>query len=312
MRWCDLHHIKHEIGGLLIIAPARNENDFMILDTTRIAILNRKDTRQDTSIHFIQLMKQIWASRGATVTDLFGVDRHVDADLLIVHVDASTVSSEYTEFARRFPRVVNLGATDITKDRYIDGLLSPADTYPGRVIVKTNLNNAGIPERAAARNAPISQRALNKVRRMCSGPRKSMSSKADYLIFDALSDVPDSYFSRQFVVQEFRPERVDNGYLLREYSFLNDRHVLRIEHSGRPIITSGTELETSYDPPHPALLALRSKLGLDYGKIDYAMINGRPFIYDAKKTLGMGGKATEHTLALARHLAGGVETLLNR
>lgn len=73
-------------------------------------------------------MKQIWAGRGATVTDLFGVDRHVDADLLIVHVDVSTVSSEYTEFARRFPRVVNLGATDITKDRYIDGLLSRTDT----------------------------------------------------------------------------------------------------------------------------------------------------------------------------------------
>jgi hypothetical protein len=87
---------------------------------------------------------------------------------------------------------------------------------------------------------------------------------------------------------------------------------LRIEHSCQPIITSGTELETSYDPPHPALLALRLKLGLDYGKIDYAMINGRPFIYDAKKTLGMGGKATEHTWALAGHLAGGVETLLFR
>ena len=140
--------------------------------------------------------------------------------------------------------------------------------------------------------------------------RPPMLSKSDYLIFRSLSDVPKTYFSKSYVVQKFKAERIDNGYLLREYMFFNDRHVLRLEHSTQPIITSGTLLGESFEPPHPALLQLREKLGLDYGKIDYALIAGQPFIYDANKTVGIASQPTESTWNLARHLAAGLESMI--
>ena len=43
--------------------------------------------------------------------------------------------------------------------------------------------------------------------------------------------------------------------------------------------------------PHPRLLNLRHRMKLDYGKIDYVMIDGEPFIFDANKTMGLGSKA---------------------
>ncbi|HRK69512.1 MAG TPA: hypothetical protein PKY73_18325, partial [Hyphomonas sp.] len=42
--------------------------------------------------------------------------------------------------------------------------------------------------------------------------------------------------------------------------------------------------------PHPRLIEMRRKLSLDYGKIDYVMVDGAPFIFDANKTMGLGEK----------------------
>ncbi len=44
-------------------------------------------------------------------------------------------------------------------------------------------------------------------------------------------------------------------------------------------------------------MATRRKLGLDYGKIDYTLIDGAPFIFDANKTLGLGEYGDSEWLA---------------
>jgi hypothetical protein len=307
--------VTQVLSAVLALRPTfvsltpKDERTFMPLGSLRIAILNRVGDARDTKIHLIHLMKHIWEKQGARIIDLFDINLHVPADVLIMHVDASVVSCEYVEFAARYPAVVNLGAIDIRKAGYIDGRLLRGDAYSGEVIVKTNLNYAGIPERSAQHRASLPKRIFGKLKRAELMTRPPMLSKSDYLIFRSLSEVPKTYFSKPYVVQKFKAERVDNGYLLREYMFFNDRHVLRLEHSTQPIITSGTLLEESFDPPHPALLQLREKLGLDYGKIDYALIAGKPFIYDANKTVGIGSQPTELTWTLARHLAAGIESM---
>jgi len=50
-------------------------------------------------------------------------------------------------------------------------------------------------------------------------------------------------------------------------------------------------------------LALREKLHLDYGKIDFVISDGKPFVFDANKTMGLG-HVVHHVsdLALCREI----------
>jgi hypothetical protein len=78
--------------------------------------------------------------------------------------------------------------------------------------------------------------------------------------------------------------------LLREYMFLGNLHYENIERSSAEIITEDEHISCEPFVPHPRLLRLRRQLNLGYGKIDYVMVDGEPFIFDANKTIGMGSK----------------------
>jgi hypothetical protein len=223
---------------------------------------------------------------GVDVVDIYGIDAFVPADLLFVHYDRSLVPEAITRFAFKYPRHINAYATDIRKHLYADGLLTRESRYKGPVIVKSTLNYGGQPE-ANARTllARVHQRAGRLV-----GLRNVplMRSKNDYRIFDDIRDVPGNYFSEHYVVQKFLPESDGEKNILREYIFLGDYHFENVERSSRLIINEDEHVSCGPFEPHERLLDMRRKLKLDYGKIDYTMIDGQPFIFDANKTLGLG------------------------
>ena len=68
------------------------------------------------------------------------------ADLVLLHVNLSVVPDEYLELASRYPIVVNGKAKDIRKSTYSTLRVTRDDPYAGPVIVKSNLNYAGVPE----------------------------------------------------------------------------------------------------------------------------------------------------------------------
>ena len=117
-----------------------------------------------------------------------------------------------------------------------------------------------------------------------------MQSKADYFLAESPRDVPGRYFGKDFVVQEFRPERDGGDYVLREYLFLGDRHYQMIQKSDSALIDEDRFVSLAPFKPHSRLLDARRRLGLDYGKIDFVMHDGVPFIFDANKTLGLGAE----------------------
>ena len=178
----------------------------------------------------------------------------------------------------------------------------PADAvfvHIDQSIVKSNLNYAGMPERNAARQqGPIARRLLSRVaNRLHRQSKYTIQSKEDYRIYPTLSDVPRHYFRNDYVVQKFMAENDGEKNVLREYIFLGDLHYQNIERSDKLIITEDEHVSCEPFEPHPHLLATRRKLGLDYGKIDYTLINGEPFIFDANKTLGLGEYGDSEWLA---------------
>ncbi len=267
----------------------------------RIAILCEAGREFVSGRYAIDLMMVQWNRMGIETIVLSGVTQCPEADLVFVHVDQSVVARSYTDLAAAYPRAINQAATDIRKRRYIDGLLDRGSDHDGPVIVKTDLNYGGAPERSRkAGEKGLLQRIGRKAAQLTGAGRPAMCSKKDYFVAPCLRDVPRRYFSGDYVVQKFCPERDGDAFILREYIFLGDCHFENVERSGKAIFEEDENISLRPFTPHPRLLETRRRLGLDYGKIDYSLIDGEPFIFDANKTLGRGirdGAAVEDMFA---------------
>jgi hypothetical protein len=256
----------------------------------RLAVINELSYLPGDRRHMIVLIEEALEAMGVEIVHVTKASGYVPADAAFVHIDQSIISPEARTLALRYPASINAYATDIRKFRYIDGLLGRDDSCDAPVIVKSNLNYAGMPERDAARHeGPIGRRLLNRVsNRLRRQSKYAIRTKEDYRIYPTLSDVPRHYFRNDYVVQKFMPENDGEKNVLREYIFLGDLHYQNIERSDQLIITEDEHISCEPFEPHPHLLATRRRLGLDYGKIDFTLINGAPFIFDANKTLGLG------------------------
>lgn len=256
----------------------------------RLAIIHELSYVPGDRRHMIVLIEDALKAMGVDIVHTNKATGYVPADAVFVHIDQSIISPEARALALSYPAAINAYATDIRKVRCIDGLLGRDDIYDAPVIVKSNLNYAGMPERAGAwQEGSIARRLLNRIaNRLHRHSPYAILSKEDYRIYPTLSDVPRHYFRSDYVVQKFMVEKDGEKNVLREYIFLGDLHYQNIERSYDLIITEDEHISCEPFEPHPRLLAARRKLGLDYGKIDFTLIDGEPFIFDANKTLGLG------------------------
>ncbi len=225
---------------------------------------------------------------GYKVIFQFGVKNHVAADLVFVHVDLSVVPEKYLEYARNFPAVVNGGIKDIRKSVISENLVTPDDDWSGPVIVKTDLNFAGLPEYLLDYPKKIYKNA--SVMR-CIHALGGMKSRRPYKIFDNVGSVPKELLSdKDFVVERFIPEIEGDYYCLRMFIFFGDKFTCRRILSLDPIVKAEPSSIVEPLEPHPAVYNWKKKFNLDYGKIDYVLHNGKPELIDINKTTGLGGR----------------------
>lgn len=253
--------------------------------------------------YMIDHYAEVWREDGHRVVDLYGTAEHVPADLAIVHVDLSVVPAELLEFAGRYPRALNSGIRDIRKTTFSTLRVTPADGYRGAVIVKSDLNYAGLAERALrAPNAPRG--------RFLAGLR----SPRDYAIFETAAAVPEEIWTDpEVVVERFVPEIEDGSYVTRAMVFLGDRATCAKFYGPHPIVNTTTSTRMERVEPHPEMLALRAAMGFDYGKFDYVLHDGRPVLLDANKTVsGANAPKTPERVAARRWRAEGLYAYLPR
>lgn len=62
--------------------------------------------------------------------------------------------------------------------------------------------------------------------------------------------------------------------------------------------------------PPSELVALRRAMQMEYGKLDYAVVDGEVVVYDVNKTPSFGALAPERARAILGDLARGVDALL--
>jgi hypothetical protein len=140
------------------------------------------------------------------------------------------------------------------------------------------------------------------------------STKAfhDYPVFDSLEEVPAKVWDdNDLVVEKFLPERRGENYCVRTWLFLGDRERHARFSSPSPIVKSGNDVdfERLADVPEE-LRQLRHDLKFDYGKFDYAMVDGDVVLYDANRTPSVGHFPRERYIPIARMLAAGIGAFL--
>lgn len=288
------------------------------MSAARIVVLFHENERDPTR-YIVHHLAEFWREDGHHVDYVFGPRRFVAADLVFVHVDLSVVPDRYMEFATRYPRAVNGRLRDIRKSTVSDQLVGTGDDWTGPVIVKSDLNYGGLPERALEvsaleRRVPV----LLRLRRRLDArlrPHRIPLGHLDYEIFDSIADVPSWVWNDpRVVVERFVPE-IENGlHHLRMMLVLGDRWRCTLVRSDHRVIKARRSLASEDVEPHPETFAWRERFGVDYGKIDYVVYEGRPILLDINKTIGAtrsGYREPETLVANRRHLAAGIAAYLD-
>lgn len=247
-----------------------------------------------------------WTDMGHGIDVVDGIGDWPDADAAIMHVDLSVVPEAYREAARRYRIVLNGNATDIRKTRISRNLLKRGDDWTGPVVVKTDLNYSGIPERFAVECFRRDGRTPDLA------PVPLVSTDRPYPILRSVDEVPDEVWDNPgLVVERFLPEHDAQGFWMRAWVFFGDRERCSRYCGTHPIVKTANIIFREPASVPDELRAERERLGFDYGKFDFAVHEGRAILFDANRTPSAPPSSPAIEASNA-HLAGGLDALLGR
>jgi len=261
----------------------------------QIAVLFRKiDEGKDLSCYTIHHIAELWRKSGLNVVYIFGVEKHVAADIIIVHVDFSVVPDEYLNYAANYPVALNGQLKNICKSVFSKGKLEHNSDWPGKVIVKSDFNHAGIQEQIHGKTlkkplVDLYWRGISKIQRIM-GRKPLFSDPYDYKIFDRVDMVPTHWFqSSNTIVEKFLPEIENNLYHIRMFQVLGDHWICERLASPNPIVKGGNCVKVEIVEPAREVFEWCRELKLDYGKLDYVINDGKAVLLDVNKTVGATG-----------------------
>jgi len=294
--------------------PGRSTGD------VHVAILLHPRQRRTLRRYRIWALQQEWEAQGIGVEHVWGPRPRIEADLLIPHVDLTVLPDEFRGVLDSHPRVVNRAARDCSKRRVSRNLVHPGDGWVGPVIVKTDRNHGGLPEADA--ESPwrgTLARVLPRMRRLLTSVAPGMHGLGSakhldpyrYPVFPSSREVPPEAFANpHLVVERFLPEREGDRCFVRYYSFFGDRHVCLRRGAADPVVRFDASSSTAVPVPDE-IVAERRRLGLDYGKIDFVIHDGRPVLLDANPTPALPQRVDpESRRLLVGNLAQGIAAFL--
>jgi len=265
-----------------------------VMKKTIAVIFHENEPRSSLPRFAIWHLAEVWREENIKVLFLFGVHKYVPADLALLHVDLTAVPDEYLDFGRRYPVALNGHVKNIHKSSFSKHRVKPGDGYEGKVIVKSELNYAGEPERKLLGN-PLSRLALRIRCRLPifqpvhRGPTPDFRTPRDYRIFENPGCVPEDWLKRNdIVIEKFLPEMREGLYCLRSHHFLGAHGACVLRKSVHPIINASTSIGREEVSPDPEIVKIAKLMKFDFGKFDYVLHEGKAVLLDTNKTPGAG------------------------
>lgn len=258
--------------------------------------------------YLIQLMARRWQEMGFGLVVVTEADPFTTADVAVMHSDLSVMSPEMRRLAQLYPRVVNGKAFDIRKNHYSGLRVTRHDQVPGPVIVKTLCNGgAGQEFKRRFLQHPCGRllrrsglerfffRQLARAEALRPWSRRRMLNRLGYAVFPTIEAVPAGVWDNpNLLVERFISERQGDRYCCRHWLFFGNQDVMRRTLSAEPIVKCSSTVEPASNPVPEELREHRRRLGIDYGKLDYAILGGQVFLYDANTTPGAMADSSLH------------------
>lgn len=275
----------------------------------RIAILTHKLDHFEEMTHLLHGVSKIWREQGMEVIILRGIDKRVEADVAVLHVDMTVVPDEYLHFLRQYPVTLNLAVKDISKSAISRNVVKRGDGYDGPVIIKTNRNYGGGREAEMAQEGSFLHKYIRAIRRRLPWSMRAEIDTWKYPIFNSVREVPSVvWHNPDLMVDRFQPEKRDGFYCLRIWCFLGDAEESNLLYANQPIIKSAVAVKTEPTPVPDELREMRRQMGFDFGKFDYGIVDGRVVLYDANRTPAV--RDMEQSVPVFKLLARGIEPYL--
>ena len=270
-----------------------------------IVILEHEVQRHLPLQSMVYLFVNRWRENGHRVLVQYGTENPPSGDIAILHIDLTVVPAEYYALLSLYPRVINGAVLDISKRTFSQNIVQRGSEWNGPVILKTDANFGGHPERY------LRERATRAGVR--SGIPKGPMIDV-YPIFSSPRAVPRPYWRMfGFIVEKFLPEQDERGYYLRVWSFFGDRERSTRYRAAVPVIKSHNFLDSEPVPVPDEIRAWRKQLHFDFGKFDYVCHEGRPILLDANRTPGAPSNlaANPEMQASMDSLAKGIQKFLS-
>jgi len=223
-------------------------------------------------------------------------------DIGLLHTDCTAVSDEYLALANNFDVPLNFNVRDISK-RIVSGAILPEhQSWQGPVIIKSDLNCGGASEQRHNIEAKRKRRPI---------PHPCIEHVDGYVILPSRDQVPQSIWDNpNMVVERFVPEREQGGYAVRTWVFMGERERCTRHVSTQPIVKAEGIISQTASPIPEAIRAERTRLGFDFGKLDFVIHDGQPILLDANRTPGISATLQGFLQAGAKNLAEGLEKLI--
>jgi hypothetical protein len=280
--------------------------------TARIAVVTDDAAHLVAQGYLVNHLIARWRLDGFQVVVSDGVGGWPAADLAVLHVDRTRVPDSFQGLRDRYPVVVNLGGTDISKRVVSRNLLTFNDGYDGAVIVKTDANAGGHRERSLGYRTPVLGLARRVRDRFGAWESTGVLSTLKYPVYASMSDVPPAVWRNPaLVVERFTPERRGADFAIRQWVFLGSREYARVGFGPQPIVKAAnvTSSEVLDEIPE-CLRAMRADLGIDYGKFDFVVHEDDIVLLDANRTPTGGVQGGGAAVDLVSHLSEGIGDFL--
>jgi hypothetical protein len=276
-----------------------------------IVILVHEHDDFERERYLLQELAGVWQAGGLRVTVARGIAQPIDADMVILHVDLTKVPADYLAAIRHCRRVLNGRVADISKRFFSTHQVTRHDDYEGPIIIKTNRNSGGGREQDIRARSGVVRRYAGALREKLPWAWRTRMLPAQYRLLKSKKDVPlIAWWNPDMIVERFLPERCDELYCLRTWTFLGDEETRSISYSNEPIVKSHNVLRREpLDDVPDELRQIRKDLGFDYGKFDYGIVDDRVVLYDVNRTPTLGTIAKEQ-LPRFHKLADGIRAFL--
>jgi hypothetical protein len=254
-------------------------------------------------------MTRIFSAMGFDVVLQKGLKRHVEGRVVINQVDLTVTPPEYAAYMDDFPIALNGHLLDISKTITCpeETFVSLQQHYDGPVIVKTQLNHGGSGEKQAFQGVCGPGCRITQVFQRLFDPESGTDhdwrttrylEPRNYPIFSTPEHVPAGVWdNKNLVVQRLYTERDEDGlYCLRFWYVLGDRDFHVVCKGNDPVIKGNNIIRrqvVEIDTPVSLLLS-RQRLGVDFGRFDYILVDGEAVVLDVNRTPTMSAAAIGH------------------